>query len=105
MNRLVIPALAELLLYSAPGLSAQWVQVGPGAFAGPLMTHMLISLSPLRPAQLSVEDRSMPGVMIKKKTRPVKQTHVFRSQELHAFGHLVGEAQQVVGGEALVHVV
>lgn len=99
MNSLVIPALAELLLYSAPGLSAQWVQVGPGAFAGLLMAHMLIFLSPLWPAQLSVDRHN------DQKPCPAKRTYIFRSQELHAFGHLVGEAQQVVGGEALVHVV
>lgn len=46
MRQNVISALAELLLYSAPGLSAQWVRVGPGAFAGPLIAHMLIFLSP-----------------------------------------------------------
>lgn len=34
-----------------------------------------------------------------------KYTYVFGSQELHAFGHLVGKAEQVGGGEALIHVV
>lgn len=38
-------------------------------------------------------------------TTHVDETHVFGGQELHAFGHLVGEAQQVVGAEALAQVV
>ena len=33
------------------------------------------------------------------------QTYIFGSQELHAFSHLVGKAEQVGGCEAFVHVI
>lgn len=35
----------------------------------------------------------------------LNKTYIFGSQELHAFGHLVSEAEQVSGGEAFSHVV
>lgn len=41
----------------------------------------------------------------KKKHMIFNKTYIFGSQELHAFGHLVGKAEQVSGGEALIHVV
>ncbi len=35
----------------------------------------------------------------------VDKTYIFGSQELHAFGHLVGKTEQIGGGEALIHVI
>lgn len=125
---LVILALVVQLLYSAPGLSPEWAQQ-PSQDC--LSYNHWVPWSPSRwPAWLSsfriqrkihnqwkaeYKTRDLCGMQtpssintsVEKKGNiwfSIK-TYIFGSQELHAFGNLVGKAEQVSGREALVHVV
>lgn len=105
--------------------------VGSAAFTGLLITQLLISLATLLwPAWLSsyriqckihnqwksrgmweqrpmwyADPKQCKYIYGKQKHMIFNGTYIFGSQELHAFGHLVGKAEQVGCSEALIHVV